>query len=600
MRAPQQDRGPFILLVCLVLGYVIARAVLVPITNDECTSFLAYAQPGTFLPFASMWDANNHYLSTALGMLGYRIMGFSWFALRWASVLAFVAYALGAWRMGAWVIDRFVRWSLWCALLMCPLLLDFFALYRGYGVALAGLLLAFEALVRYTMHGGPAAWRTALFASLVAGLALIGVVPVWGLLLMLLAFAAFKRWPQLSGAQKWQHALWWIIVGAVPFTVMLALAVLQFRLGLLYHGNTTGLVSVTIGSLSMAVLGTDGSISRFVILLLLTGAVLMAFLQYSRAGWRSPLVLVAGVLAAEVVARFCAAHMIGLNYPEDRAALHLLLLFILLIALALDELATHDRRWLLLALPLWYLPGRTLVTANMDHTVLWPEQSIPVRFVERVRDLERTLDRPVVVGTHRLAGSPWSLQARRCGVESDASALCFPHGADDIRLVDKRFLTEASIGYTVVDSAPSNGLYLLRREEPLLTTLAAHTGFSFDGGGAELIEACSVDARALRVAQGLVDVRGTLSALLPLAEARVAVAVTDSLGAVLHNDLVFLGTRRERWGGEEWRIVRPLPKLPKAQRLHFYFWDPFVRQCTMRQGQLTFFSLRNDTGSLER
>jgi len=593
MKAPREDRAPFILLAGLVFGYVIARAILVPITNDECTSFLAYAQPGTFLPFASMWDANNHYLSTALGMLGYRIMGFSWFALRWASVLAFVAYAWGVWRMGSWSRHRAMRWTLWCALLLCPLLLDFFALYRGYAIALAGTLIGLEAVVRYTAHGERSAWRTALIGLLVANLALLAWISLWGLLLALLAIVALKRWPKLGRSERWSHLLWWVVAGAIPFTGMLALAIVQHRLGLLYHGSIAGFVPVTIGSLSAAVLGSDTLLVRIGIVLLFACATAGAVRSLLRSGPGTPLVLVAGVLIAELTVRILAALTIGLPYPEDRTGMHLVLLLIVLLAFAWDGLVIRDRRWLLLALPLWYLPLRTMATANAQRTVLWPEQSLPERFVYRARSMEQELGRPVVVGTHRLAGHTWSLQARRCGFESDASALDLFNDAHDLRVVDTRFLAEATPGFAVVDSVPANGLYLLLRETPLLPTRVAETRFSFDAADSEVIEVCTMDAHVLRYAQGLADVRGTLLSEVSLAEVRVTVVITDSAGTVLHNDLVFLGTRRERWSGERWRILRPVPLLPSAHRLHVYFWDPCTRDYAVREGHLVLFHLPN-------
>src|SRR5436190_7926338 len=441
----------------------------------------------------------------------------------------------------------------------------------------------------------------ALFGLLIAGLAMIALVPLWGLLLLVLLFAAGKHGQALNTNARWKIAFWWGLFGAAPFAGMFALALIQHRLGLLYYGSTAAFIPVTLGSLNYAVLGADNSFVRLFVLVLFSGSVVIAVRRLLGSGPGSPIVVIAFVLGADVVMRVTAAHLIGLNYPEDRAALHLLLLFILFVALAADAVAAHEpdepgkghRRWLFLVVPLWYLPFRTLATADLEHTALWPEQSIPERFVRRSRAVEDELGRPAVVGTYRLAGHPWSLQARHCDLESDASAIGFPHGAQVLRVADIRFLMEARVGYAVIDSSPANGLYLLQRKTPLVTAPVTDTSFSFDGGSRELIEAGTMDARALRTSEGFIDARGLLSGPAPLAEVRVAVVVTDGSGAVLHNDLVFLGTRRERWTGEEWHILRPLPVLPSAHRLHLYFWDPLIRPCAMRDGHLSLSRVLN-------
>ena len=82
-RPQRNDRFAFVALVSVVFVYVLLRAALIPLVHDEATSFLAYAQSGRFLPFSSMWDANNHYLNSLLGWLGYKVFGLHLLALRW-------------------------------------------------------------------------------------------------------------------------------------------------------------------------------------------------------------------------------------------------------------------------------------------------------------------------------------------------------------------------------------------------------------------------------------------------------------------------------------------------------------------------------------
>ncbi|HRH38861.1 MAG TPA: hypothetical protein PK760_10975, partial [Flavobacteriales bacterium] len=143
------DRWPFAALSGTVFLYVLLRAALIPIVLDESTSFLMFVQDGAFLPFHSQWDANNHFLNSFCGWVGWSLGGLHLLSLRWASVLSFALFAFSAWRIGMFVQGRIVRWCLWLALLGCPFLLDFFSLFRGYGPAMAFLLLSLEATLSY-------------------------------------------------------------------------------------------------------------------------------------------------------------------------------------------------------------------------------------------------------------------------------------------------------------------------------------------------------------------------------------------------------------------------------------------------------------------
>ncbi|MBK6776983.1 MAG: hypothetical protein IPG74_14495 [Flavobacteriales bacterium] len=44
------------------------------------------------------------------------------------------------------------------------------------------------------------------------------------------------------------------------------------------------------------------------------------------------------------------------------------------------------------------MPVRSLALANLDHTVLWPDQSPPQRFVDRLIALQAAQERPLAIG----------------------------------------------------------------------------------------------------------------------------------------------------------------------------------------------------------
>ena len=142
---------PTVLLGCLlaaVLGRSLERAWLQPITHDEALTWLKWAR-GPWAGFYENYIANNHLLNTAIAKLSVSWFGLSPLSLRAGGLLGAGLYLLGLpvllRRMdGAW-------WRLLAAglLTLNPLVMDYFALARGYSLAMAGLLWTLIAAMNY-------------------------------------------------------------------------------------------------------------------------------------------------------------------------------------------------------------------------------------------------------------------------------------------------------------------------------------------------------------------------------------------------------------------------------------------------------------------
>lgn len=559
----------------MLFVHALIRAACVPLVHDEATSFLAYAQSGHFLPFDSMWDANNHYLSTLLGMLGYKLFGLHALALRWASLSAFVLFVWSAWRVGGHVRHRTVRWCLWSALLMCPMLFDLFSLYRGYGLAMAFFLFAVDSSVRYFRCGERRALMGGLFAMGLANAALLALVPMWSVLLGIQLIGALWHERSLPVRERWRTIAIWIILGLLPLLGAAGLSFILARFGLLFHGGTSGFMDVTVGSLARTVLGSGSALVMIAASAVVVLSTVVAFdRSRSTKEFTRPVFVVGLLLWGEVVLRIVLARIFGINYAEDRTALHMLLLAIVLVAFAADALTERVRKGSAWAFVLLVLPIRFLLTLNVDSTMLWPEQHIPERFVRRVQQVERELGRPAVVGAHRLSGLVWSLECRMLGSEGDVNALGWPSGSHDVRIVDQRFFDADMTGYALTDSAPANGLRLLVRDPPVSTAVLLDTTFVVASTTVERDTVMVLDAAALRDGELLLEVSGSLDSPAASLDPRLCVVVFDANGRPVHSDLVMLSTRRVRWRGEAFRTIRLVPRITNASRIEVSLWDP--------------------------
>jgi hypothetical protein len=133
-------------------AWAAARAALQSITIDEADTYLHYVdsvQPAHW--FAA---ANNHLLNSALMRLATGLFGVSHFTVRLPALLAAALFLYAAVRLCRTLSgDWRVQWPLLVCLAFNPFTGDFLAAARGYGMALAFLLLALPPLAR---AGAPA------------------------------------------------------------------------------------------------------------------------------------------------------------------------------------------------------------------------------------------------------------------------------------------------------------------------------------------------------------------------------------------------------------------------------------------------------------
>ncbi|HEX2615963.1 MAG TPA: hypothetical protein VHL57_00395 [Flavobacteriales bacterium] len=577
-----RERSAFIALAALGFAYVFVRALVVPLVHDEAASYLWFVQPGELLPFHAHWDANNHVVNTLCGWVGDRLFGTSLLTLRWGNVAAFAIYLLTTYRLGRWIGRPFPRWLCWCALLFCPFVIDLFALFRGYGIGVAGLLFAVERSMAYADSGRTARLWTGLLALAIAVYADLSLIPPAVILLGLFVLHAL-RYRHLSRRSNLSAGTALLVLGAVPLACAVHLALLMQQLGLLYHGSLAGFVPVTVGSLVHYTLGT-GYIGLVYVVAIYAGAMLalgMAVAAVRRAP--DDLLLTSVILLfGEVAARLFLGHAQGVNFPEDRAAVHLVPLFIVCVAALADVIAERHpwRQWL--ALPLVVLPLRTFFTANLDHTVLWPEQSVPSRFVRAVAELQRAADRPLLVGGYHQLALCWPLGARL--QQQDVPLLQtegFPNGAHDLRIVDGRFMRQAKPGYREVDYAAGPGLWLLERETPLV--LAPIDTITTAGGtsDAEFQELGHLPLEALRAGALVADIRFGLDCPYPTLEVNVVIEVNDSTGNKLFYDSVSPLALRADWHGDSFHVARGIPACPTATRAVLYIYNKEHRGYTI-------------------
>ncbi|MBS1940366.1 MAG: hypothetical protein JST38_05765 [Bacteroidetes bacterium] len=568
-----KERGTHFILLGVVLlawSYLATRAALVPFIQDEANSFWMFVHAGEFLPFRSHTDAGNHFLSSFFGIVGYKLFGYSAIGIRWGSLAAFPFYAMGCWTITRSLMGL-TRWCSFLALAFCPFLLDFFALFRGYGPAMAGWIWAlcgFAGFVKYRSLSQLLLMVAAASAALFANLSLL---PECGILFgVSLLVLTLDRQTSTNRLGKGAFLAFAAFGAVLSFALLIALDLRQKDL--LYLGTSKGLMSGPVRTLIDAVFSGPRSLltDQVIIAPLFIGLGLAAW-QAVHKQWRSDLTIFSTLFLLSVLARVFMFHFMGTNYPYDRAAIQWIPLFILVYAETVDVLARHRRAWRWAALLLLAFPARTVATLNTDRLSDSYEKTFPLRFLDEVALLHGKLGRPILLSGSEHFAPCWAFhQAAGSGEIVEMRSNMDPHDPDDARVVTRERLGEYQAGYHVADSSRS-GAVLLIRDRPLAWSLSSDT----------LLPAIRTNDEWIRLpvtcpsspAGICVIFNAEVKCTDPTSDIMLVTEVVDGAGQYLRYDAAELRHWPQLTSGTLVEIARFMPAIPQGGKCGFYLWN---------------------------
>jgi hypothetical protein len=397
--------------------YVILRAASVSFTTDEAASYGILHGATTFVD-----TANNQWLNTFLMGVSQHLFGQAELALRLPNIAAFGLYATAT----AVLLSRVRRLDAkavgFALLVINPFLIEFFALARGYGLSLAFSAAAVACL----FYGGPgqSARRELVRFALIGvfgSLAFYANFSALNIVLGLLAVEVIdllirgSRRDVLIKAGYRPAAI--AILGLTAVSLIPGILQLHHLQSLdqLYYGGHTGLINDTIGSL----LGTSScgygctptwqTTGEIFVVVLAGLAIVWAAARYVRARvWcdvhRTVLLFTTAILAV-----LLESWLLGALYPIDRTALDYVVLFGVLMAFFLDDVARSlSQRSLRLILGATLGCFVALATANfvqdanLTQTTIWAFDASSRQVTNAVLAFERR---------HGPPNTPWKLIA---------------------------------------------------------------------------------------------------------------------------------------------------------------------------------------------
>jgi 4-amino-4-deoxy-L-arabinose transferase-like glycosyltransferase len=314
------------------------RAVHQSIVVDEATTYNQFVS-GPWRKLFGRYDANNHILSSLLIKLSVTLGGLSEFKLRLPSLIAGFFLTVGVFWILKRVESRPLRWAAFAVVCLCPMLLDFSIMARGYSLSLAFFVWAlYFCLEQHYLPAGfllglaIASNLTILFPvlALMVVIALLErrIKPVLNLLLPALLLAALITGPSLRRAHRE-----------------------DFYIGYteLRHAVTSFVGTTLYATERKGILGNRGvAIVDFVNLGLPLFFVLVAGAAFRIRNRR--LLIPFLTLAIALLGILFAHWSLGVNYPADRTCLYFIVLTAISWAIAGDAFQNRLLR------VLWLLP----------------------------------------------------------------------------------------------------------------------------------------------------------------------------------------------------------------------------------------------------
>lgn len=317
--------------------YLIIRSFTVFYLHDELVTKWIYVIHWFPFPNRGEIDANNHFFLSLLAGLFTRVFkSDSMFFIRLGSLLAFPIYFWSAYRLKFLFQQKWNFYALLIALTTSAFLIEFFGLARGYGLALAFLVFSLQQMTAYFHSGSKKALLAALIGCILLVYSSLTFLPF--ALIGVLFIGLFTLKNALAGPVK--SYLWLVPVGLalIPLAYFIEYSFILKELGKLYYGGTEGFFANTIHSLTRYVWRIETTWVDVVLVLLTCFILFVTVKRY----WKSkslfdPKMIFSLFFFLSVASILAQRWVLGVNFPEDRTALYLVVFFFGALFFSIDE-----------------------------------------------------------------------------------------------------------------------------------------------------------------------------------------------------------------------------------------------------------------------
>jgi len=556
--------------------YYFLKAYFVPLFDDEAATFFFYASSADYLPFTSHPGPNNHFLNSFLTSIFYQLFGSDKFVLRLGSLMFYPIYFIYSYKISTQLKSALLKWALMSALIFSHNCTEFFITTRGYGMSMALLLGLIFHFKSYAEKGD--------FKNLLAVLILNFLMLSANLSLLIIALITFAILFLILISRKHSIKDWliFLILGLSTLALFISISFYFREIGQLYYGNAIGFWETTVKSSIKLI---SNSFQLWIAVLFIIGFILVVY-NYLYSIIKTPLILfftdskmiVTHFLLGNIIAIYLMNILLDINFPEDRTAMHLYLLFLLSLIYTLDNKENIKLPYLkYLSIFLFLLPLHYLHELNLKYTRGYIEYRLPESFYSQIVQNQVNQNYTPIVGGYRTHGMSWYYQNYQN--KGDLPFLFwtqFPDTISDYMIVKLQQFPELKAIYDSIDFDPINKLYLVKRSTPLMRTLiydsenASFTGITED----EFIGIYDIKGDSLNNEQLVFEIDIVLSAQEKPFDCWVVASANDSLGNSTQYEYAGLTWARSELNNSEFKFSIPLINTSKlTTNKVVYIWN---------------------------
>lgn len=598
----QKERYILFVLFAFLFVYLILRSIYVPLLHDEVATFFYYIQTDVYLPPNAHWDANNHLLNSALGNISYHLFGNSPFSLRLPNVISYIFYFWGIVGIASFLKKSIHRWGLVVAVSTIHYIIEYFGECRGYGLSLGCLLPAIYFTMR-ALQTNDLKWYFLsgffLFIGTSANLTLIGPsIIIYGLLL-LHSLKLIK-----TSKKQFLYRIGAFLITGLPFLYLIKFSLDLKEKGALYYGSLEGFYDVTLNTLSEIIIGSNHVIITVLITLIALGCIIFSVFRIVRYKVKFELFnfqhLGSLLLLGSIAIILVLAWVMKVNFPEDRAGMYLIPLFIIAVFYTLDALSIQYKWISGIGLLFLFFPISFIAKFNTTTTSFSIEERVSEDFYHIISKKEFIAGFPVTVGGYTTQELCWYYSnLRNDGVQGRL------HRSKDVKLdadyqiVDPKRLPGHPINelYHPVLNDEVSSLILFERNKKLVRIPLQSTQVE----NQEYYQGEYLDLLKTELTTGdttlFVGIKGTLHAEKGPFVSWLVASVQDENGNDIAYEYIALDWMRRNWKGEKDNLIQGtlLHNLPKnAKSIGFYLWNQKQEMFSLTDAEVILYGLREE------
>lgn len=578
-----------LILTLTVFIYVVLRAIFVPTFHDEAATFFHYIVPGNFVPFKAHWDANNHFLNSALAYYCYKLFGTDLIWIRLPNALSFLVYAAYGCLIARDLRNHLLKWLLFIALLTAAFPLEFFAQARGYGMSLAFLLGATYHGAKYLKSKQIVQHLLMWFWIILAVAASLALINSYLILLGLAALSLL----QSKSSQIIPNAIILFVLGG---SVLAAASFYGFALrekGLLYTGFDDGFLEVTIKSLNEFQFGSDAIWLQWLVAIVggASSIYVMANFLLSGLQWTAAK-LVAALLVLNVIGSLLLNALFGMNFPENRVGLYYIPLFLITVATALDGLSESQPNLRILGFCFLFFPIHLAANFGFDTTLLWGKWHVSKSFYQKAAEIQESEQRPLTISADYLNELGWSFyNFQNLAQLQPMQRIPVPDTLADLIIARPADFDIGSIGYDTVFHDKANDVYLLQKTKQInwQSDSTIHPRINSIVGSDEFHELFNNAVSDWPVRSGVYSLKATVTSHDGLLDAHLVMVSYNENGEKETYDYIPFHWLRPNWINNELHIRRTFSFPPEAKSFKMYFWNVNHRNVDVQIEEFTLY-----------